>query len=66
MGDRQGRHDVIGPMKSFRRLWPWMQHFGRPLKITVDEAGTTGHLVVGRIIPQQPTTLTGRDLCGAH
>lgn len=66
MGDRQGRHDVIGQMKPFRRLWPWMQHFGRPLKITVDEAGTTGHLVVGRIIPQQPTTPTGRDLYGAH
>lgn len=50
MGDLQGRHEVIGQMKSFRRLWPWMQHFGRPLQITVDEARNTAHLVVGRII----------------
>jgi len=66
MGDLKGRHEVIGQMKSFRRLWPWMQHFGRTLKMTIGESGTTAHLLVGRIIPQRPTAPSGEDLYGAH
>ncbi|MER5748620.1 nuclear transport factor 2 family protein [Streptomyces sp. NPDC002088] len=66
MGDLDGRHEVIGQMKSFRRGWPWMQHFGRTLHVTVDEAQTSAHLVVGRIIPQQSAAPNGQDLYGAH
>ncbi|KQR74423.1 hypothetical protein ASF98_21900 [Arthrobacter sp. Leaf337] len=66
MGHRDGRHEIIGQQKEFRRHWPWMQHFGRPLSIEVDEHETTAHMVIGRVIPQQPLTPDGQDLYGAH
>ncbi|MFJ5956464.1 nuclear transport factor 2 family protein [Paenarthrobacter sp. NPDC092416] len=66
MGHRDGRHEIIGQQKEFRRQWPWMQHFGRPLSIEVAEDETTAHMVIGRVMPQRPQTPEGRDIYGAH
>jgi len=66
MGHRDGRHEIIGQQKEFRRNWPWMQHFGRPLSIEVGADETTANMIVGRIIPQSPHTRDGQDIYGAH
>jgi hypothetical protein len=66
MGHRDGRHEIIGQQKEFRRRWPWMQHFGRPLSIEVGEDEKTAHAVIGRVIPQKPLTTDGQDIYGAH
>jgi len=66
MGHRDGRREIIGQQKEFRRNWPWMQHFGRPLSIDIGDDGKTAHMVIGRVIPQRPRTPEGKDIYGAH
>lgn len=66
LGHLKGRHHIIGHLKSFRQLWPWMQHFGRPLLMEIDPAGTSARMVIGRVIPQRPSTPEGLNLYGAQ
>jgi hypothetical protein len=66
LGHLEGNADVIGQLKAFRQSWPWMQHFGRPLNIEIDDAQTSASMIVGRVIPQRATTPDGRNLYGAH
>ncbi|WP_287162573.1 nuclear transport factor 2 family protein [Rhodococcus sp. (in: high G+C Gram-positive bacteria)] len=66
MGHRDGRRDIIGQQKAFRRHWPYMQHFGRPLAITIHEDGSRATMIVGRVIPQQDHNEYGRRIYGAH
>ncbi|MDR6438718.1 hypothetical protein J2790_003885 [Paenarthrobacter nicotinovorans] len=66
MGHRDGRHEIIGQQKEFRRTWPWMQHFGRPLSIELSQDESTAQMIIGRVMPQRPRTPEGRDLYGAH
>jgi len=66
IGRLDGRHEIIGTLKEFRRPWPWMQHFGKPLQIDINEGGDLATMIVGRIIPQQTRTADGHELYGAH
>jgi hypothetical protein len=43
-----------------------MQHFGRPLRIELDTDEHSAHMIIGRVIPQQPHTSDGQDAYGAH
>jgi hypothetical protein len=65
MGSYSGRHAVIGQLKSFRRHWPWMQHFADVVRTElVDE--TRARLIVARIIPERPLDERGNAVYGAH
>jgi hypothetical protein len=64
LGRLEGIQAVIGVLKAFRRLWPWMMHYGRVIESEID--GDTAEVIVGRLIPQQSTILDGEDLYGAH
>ncbi|MEC5319255.1 hypothetical protein VSX61_09920 [Brenneria populi subsp. brevivirga] len=66
MGALQGRHEIIGQQKSFRRHWPWMQHFADALCLELESDGRHARTIVGRIIPERPVDETGRNLYGAH
>ncbi|MFJ4107766.1 nuclear transport factor 2 family protein [Oerskovia enterophila] len=65
LGHREGRRDIIGQQKAFRRHWPHMQHFGLPLAVTLDDARTAS-MVVGRVIPQRDVDASGAPLFGAR
>ena len=66
MGRITGRHAIIGQQKSFRRHWPWMQHFADILRIDIEEDGLHARMIVGRIIPEKPYDERGNTLYGAH
>lgn len=66
MGHCEGRRDIIGQQKEFRRHWPWMQHFGRPLTIEVADNQCEARMIIGRVVPQRTHTEDGRNLYGAH
>ena len=66
MGQLHGRHQIIGQQKSFRRHWPWMQHFADVLRIELEDDGQYARMIVGRIIPERPVDETGQLLYGAH
>lgn len=66
MGHRDNRRDIIGQQREFRRHWPWMQHFGRPLSLEVDDSADEARLVIGRVMPQSPRTADDQELFGAH
>lgn len=65
MGGYTGRHAVIGQLKSFRRHWPWMQHFADVVRMEV-VSETKARLIVARIIPERPLDASGRPVYGAH
>jgi hypothetical protein len=65
MGTMQGRHAIIGQLKSFRRQWPWMQHFADVVRIE-PESTTSVRMIVARIIPDRPVDTRGRPVYGAH
>lgn len=66
MGPLQGRHAIIGQQKSFRRYWPWMQHFADVLRLELEADGRHARMIVARIVPERPVDAAGRTLYGAH
>lgn len=66
MGKLQGRHEIIGQQKSFRRHWPWMQHFADVLRVELEDDGQHARMIVGRIIPERPFDAASNMLYGAH
>lgn len=66
IGPLQDRHAIIGQLKSFRRHWPWMQHFADVVRLELEDDGRHARMIVGRIIPEQPVDAGGHALYGAH
>jgi ketosteroid isomerase-like protein len=66
IGPLQGRHAIIGQLKSFRRLWPWMQHFADVVRLEPEADGHHARMIVGRIVPESPVDETGASRYGAH
>lgn len=66
MGPLQGRHAVVGQLKSFRRQWPWMQHFADVVRLELEADGLHARMIVARIISERPVDAQGNALYGAH
>ncbi|EON3349731.1 nuclear transport factor 2 family protein [Yersinia enterocolitica] len=66
LGPLSGLHSIVGSLKEFRRHWPWMQHYGVPLKITLASDGKTAEMWTGRLIPGQFKNARGECMYGAH
>jgi 2,4-dienoyl-CoA reductase-like NADH-dependent reductase (Old Yellow Enzyme family) len=66
MGPLESRHAIIGQLKSFRRLWPWMQHFADVLRVELEPDGRHARMIVARIIPERPVDTAGNSVYGAH
>jgi hypothetical protein len=66
LGPLKGLHSIVGSLKEFRRHWPWMQHYGVPLKITLGTDGKTAEMWTGRLIPGQIKNENGEWMYGAH
>ncbi|REE07125.1 SnoaL-like protein [Paraburkholderia sp. BL27I4N3] len=66
IGILKGLRSIVSHLKEFRRPWPWMQHFGVPLRIEADEENGTATMTVGRVIPQRAAKVDGEPLYGAH
>ncbi|CAM4395199.1 SnoaL-like domain-containing protein [Comamonas aquatilis] len=66
MGQLQGRHAIIGQQKSFRRHWPWMQHFADVLRVELEADDRHARMIAARVVPERPIDETGRTLYGAH
>jgi hypothetical protein len=66
MGVMNGKRTVVSIMKAFRAPWPWMQHYGEPLKVNVSSDGATASVVLGRIMSERTATESGQPLYGAH
>lgn len=65
MGIMQGRRILAGTLKAFRMPWPWIQHYGTPVRVSISADGETASMILGRIIPGQ-TELEGEKIYGAH
>lgn len=66
MGALQGRHAIVGQLKSFRRQWPWMQHFADVVRLELESDGLHARMIVARIISERPVDARGNALYGAH
>lgn len=66
IGALQGRHAIVGQLKSFRRHWPWMQHFADVVRLELEDDGQHARMIVARIIPERPVDVSGKALYGAH
>jgi len=66
LGPLSGHHNIVGSLKEFRRHWPWMQHYGVALKITVGSDGESAEMWTGRLIPGQIKNQQGEWMYGAH
>jgi hypothetical protein len=66
MGRMKGHRTLIGTLKAFRMPWPWMKHYGEPLRVDVGPDGRTAALVIARIIPGQTHAPDGKRIYGAH
>jgi ketosteroid isomerase-like protein len=66
IGALQGRHTIVGQLKSFRRHWPWMQHFADVVRLELEADGQHARMIVARIIPERPVDASGKALYGAH
>lgn len=66
IGALQGRHAIVGQLKSFRRHWPWMQHFADVVRLELEGDGQHARMIVARIIPERPVDASGKALYGAH
>lgn len=66
LGPLSGHHSIVGSLKEFRRHWPWMQHYGVPLKITLSPDGETAEMWTGRLIPGHIKNQQGDWMYGAH
>ena len=59
-------HAIVGQLKSFRRHWPWMQHFADVVRLELEADGRHARMIVARIVPERPADASGRALYGAH
>lgn len=66
IGALQGRHAIVGQLKNFRRLWPWMQHFADVVRIEFETDGQHARMIVARIIPERSVDTAGHAVYGAH
>lgn len=66
LGPLSGLHSIVGSLKEFRRHWPWMQHYGVPLEITLATDGKSAEMWIGRLIPGQFKNDQGEWMYGAH
>ncbi|MFF7057987.1 nuclear transport factor 2 family protein [Achromobacter spanius] len=66
IGRLQGRHAIVGQLKSFRRMWPWMQHFADVVRLDLEGDGQHARMIVARIVPERPIDDDGRPVYGAH
>lgn len=66
IGALQGRHAIVGQLKSFRRQWPWMQHFADVVRLELEGDGRHARMIVARIIPERPVDASGKAVYGAH
>lgn len=66
LGHLSGRHELIGKLKSFRRHWPWMQHFADVPLIEVDPGDRSARMLVARITPERQKDMVGGRIYGAH
>lgn len=66
LGYISGRRNIIAAMKAFRLPWPWMQHFGKPLKVCINHDNQSAFLIIGRIIAEKTHDSGGREIYGAH
>lgn len=66
IGALQGRHAIVGQLKSFRRHWPWMQHFADVVRLDLEGDGRHARMIVARVIPERPVDASGKALYGAH
>jgi 2,4-dienoyl-CoA reductase-like NADH-dependent reductase (Old Yellow Enzyme family)/ketosteroid isomerase-like protein len=66
MGSLKGRHSIIGQLKSFRRLWPWMQHFADVVRVELEADGRHARMIVARIVPERSVNKAGSQIYGAH
>jgi hypothetical protein len=66
IGALQGRRSIVGQLKSFRRLWPWMQHFADVVRVEFDADGRHACMIVARIVPENSIDQRGNLLYGAH
>ncbi|MCY1162692.1 hypothetical protein D9M71_15410 [compost metagenome] len=61
-----GLHNIVDTLKEFRRVWPWMQHFGEVLKITIGPNNQTAEMWVGRLIPDHIINEKSEKIYDAH
>lgn len=66
LGPLEGLHNIVGSLKEFRRHWPWMQHYGVPLKTIISSDGLTAELWIGRPIQGRFWDAQNQPLYGAH
>lgn len=66
LGPLRGRHAIVGQLKSFRRLWPWMKHFADVVRVEIDADGHHAQIIVARIIPERALDTQGNAVYGAH
>ncbi|WP_316778992.1 nuclear transport factor 2 family protein [Pedobacter antarcticus] len=66
MGYLNGKHEIIGQLKAFRQIWPWMQHFGEILNINLNELENTAQMLVGRINTHDMLPSINETSYGAH
>ncbi|WP_247312038.1 nuclear transport factor 2 family protein [Ralstonia pseudosolanacearum] len=66
MGRMQGRRALMATLKAFRMPWPWMQHYGEPIRIDIEDSGRRAMMMLGRIMPGQTATPDGKRLYGAY
>ncbi|WP_321960589.1 nuclear transport factor 2 family protein [Paraburkholderia sp. J7] len=66
MGRMKGRRTLLATLKAFRLPWPWMKHYGEPIRVDLGIDGRSAALVVARIIPGQTHAPDGKRIYGAH
>ena len=66
IGALRGRHAIVGQLKSFRRLWPWMQHFAEVVRLGFEPDGRHARMIVARLIPERLADAAGDPVFGAH
>ncbi|MDF2911928.1 nuclear transport factor 2 family protein [Pantoea agglomerans] len=66
LGYIAGRRNIVAAMKAFRLPWPWMQHYGVPLKVCIHPDRQSAFLIIGRVIAEHTHDSEGREIYGAH
>lgn len=66
LGYISGKRNIIAAMKAFRLPWPWMQHFGVPLKVCIHPDRQSAFLIIGRVIAEHTHDAEGHEVYGAH
>ncbi len=66
LGYISGRRNIIAAMKAFRLPWPWMQHYGVPLKVCIHPNQQSAFLIIGRVITERTHDAEGCEIYGAH